>query len=183
MSQEMRDVRWAMVLLLLLCGPLWAAGGAPSMANTGPHGTLALALNGHALVARLTLPAMQVVGFTQAPTDGEEKQALSDALQRLGKADNVLIPVAAGCTITREQAESSLALPATARALKEGADGAFHGRYAWHCSNPAALRAVNVPLLEFMNGVALDTLIVSGGKRHRLTLRFPDTHLVIGGGE
>ena len=182
MSQEMRDVRGAMIfLMLLLCGPLWAADGAAPMANGGAHGTLDLALNGHALVAHLQLPALQVVGFTHAPADGEQRQAVSDALQRLGNADNVLVPVAAGCTITKEEAESSLALSAADRALKENADGNFRGYYAWHCGNPAALRAVNVPLLEFMNGVALDILVVSGGERHRLTLRFPDTHLVIGG--
>lgn len=173
------------LLMLLLCGPLWAAGGTLPMVNTGPHGTLDLALSGHALVARLALPATPVVGFTHAPTDSEERQAVSDALQRLGKADNVLVPVAAGCAITREEATSSLALSPAARvlaskALEEDAGSVFRGRYAWHCSNPTALQAVNIPLLEFMNGVALDILIVSGGEQHRVTLRFPDTHLMIG---
>lgn len=173
--------------MLLLCGPLWAADGTVSIANAGPHGRLELALNGHALVARLTLPAMQVVGFNQAPTDGEEKRAVNEALQRLGKADNVLVPVAAGCAITREEAGSSLVPPSATKALatktpEAGAGDVFHGRYAWHCSNPAALQAVSIPLLEFMNGVALDILVVSGGEQHRSTLRFPDTRLLLGSG-
>lgn len=147
------------------------------------QGELSMALKGHALVAHLTLPAADVVGFTHAPANADEKMAVTNALARLGEARNVLEPLAeAACEVTREGVESGLA-----PALKQGAPGAspapgtarFEARYAWHCAHPEALLAVDVPLLEFLNGVALDTLVITDQGTRTLLLEPPQTRLPI----
>ncbi len=135
-------------------------------------GDLEIARKGQALIARLTLPAEQVVGFSHRPESDEEKIAVTEALARLGKADNVLVPAAeAGCTVTREEATTTLMPPATPDPAE------FQARYAWRCESPDGLVAADVPLLEFLNGVALDALVVNGEHRFERRIAPPETRL------
>lgn len=162
------------LMLSVLLLPLPALAG---------QGELSMALKGDALVARLSLPAAEVVGFTHAPQSAEEKMAVTNALLRLGEARNVLEPLAeAACEVTREGAESELA-----PTLKQGDPGpppaagtaSFEARYAWRCAHPEALLAVDVPLLEFLNGVTLDTLVITDQGQRGLLLQAPQTRLPI----
>lgn len=173
--------RWIWILLALLPMAVMAAPNEAAQSSAA-QGELRMALKGQALVAHLILPAALVVGFDHAPAGEDEKMAVTDALARLGKASNVLEPLAeAGCEVTREGAESGLA------PLKQGdapepepvSDPAFRARYAWHCATPEALLAVDVPLLEFLNGVALDTLVITDQGQRALTLAAPETRLPI----
>lgn len=163
-------------LLVLALLPLTALAG---------QGELRMALNGHALVARLSLPADQVVGFNHAPESADDKMAVTDALARLGEARNVLEPlVEAGCEVTRQGVKSDLAPVSQGDSSDEPADPephppAFEARYAWRCASPEALLAVDVPLLEFLNGLALDTLVITDQGKRSLTLQAPQTRLPI----
>ena len=53
----------------------------------------------------------------------------------------------------------------------------FQARYAWRCESPAGLVAADVPLLEFLNGVALDALVVNGEHRFERRIAPPETRL------
>ena len=53
----------------------------------GAAGDLEIARKGQALIARLTLPAEQVVGFSHRPQSDEEKMAVTEAPARPGKAE------------------------------------------------------------------------------------------------
>ncbi|WP_157933795.1 ZrgA family zinc uptake protein [Alloalcanivorax mobilis] len=164
------------ILLALL--PMMAMADPPDAAR----GELRMALKGQALVAHLSLPAPVVVGFDHAPAGDDENMAVTDALARLGKASNVLEPLAeAGCEVTREGVETGLAPleQGDAPASKPASNPAFQARYAWHCATPQALLAVDVPLLEFLNGVALDTLVVTDQGQRSLILAAPQTRLPI----
>lgn len=173
----MRSIVLALLMPgLLLFLPLRAAAAPPS-------GTLGLSLHGHALVARLTLPAPVVVGFDHAPVNATERLAVRAALARLGEARNVLVPAAAAqCRITRQEARTALLPPPDGAAAADvPGDHDFHGHYTWHCANPDALAAVALPLLEYMNGVALNTLVVTAeGRRERL-LDIPGERLPVPG--
>lgn len=135
-------------------------------------GRLELALHGQALVARLTLPASQVVGFERAPANDDEKMAVTEALQRLGEARNVLEPMPeALCSVTREQADTGLTTANPTPPVT------FQGRYAWRCEHPEALLGVDIPLLEFVNGVPLETLVVGPDGERSRTVRAPQTRI------
>ena len=158
-----------------LCLLLAVTAAAGPRDGAGQAGILELALHGQALVARLTLPSSQVVGFDRAPANDEEKKAVSDALARLGQARYVVEPLAeARCSVTREQAESALTgeqpTPPTH----------FTGRYAWHCENPQALLAVDIPLLEYINGMPLETLVMGADGERWETVRAPRTRIPMG---
>ncbi|MCH2559387.1 MAG: DUF2796 domain-containing protein [Alcanivorax sp.] len=160
----------AAVLCALLSGGALAAGDG----DRRDAGRLELALHGQALVARLTLPAVQVVGFERAPANDDEKMAVTEALQRLGEARNVLEPMPeALCTVTREQADTTLTTGNPTPPVT------FQGRYAWRCENPDALLGVDIPLLEFVNGVPLETLVVGPDGDRSLTVRVPQTRIPI----
>ncbi len=158
--------RWIAVLLLSFAASAAAQDGARAT------GVLEIALKGQTLVARITLPADQVVGFTHVAGNDDEKMAVTDALARLGEARNVVEPVPeAGCTVSRQHAETTLMPPA------EPPPAVFRGRYTWRCERPEALVAVDLPLLEFVNGVPLDTLVVGPEGDYRRTLRAPQTRV------
>lgn len=70
----------------------FAVAGVAAERDDRAAGDLEIARKGQALIARLTLPADQVVGFSHRPQSDEEKRAVTEALARLGKADNVLVP-------------------------------------------------------------------------------------------
>ena len=53
----------------------------------------------------------------------------------------------------------------------------FQARYAWRCESPDGLVAADVPLLEFLNGVALDALVVNGEPRFERRIAPPETRL------
>ena len=55
----------------------------------------------------------------------------------------------------------------------------FTGRYAWRCQQPDALLALDVPLLEFINGVPLDILLVTPAGERAWTLKAPDTRIPV----
>lgn len=157
-------------LLLVLA----SAAAAESPDAERAAGSLEIALKGHALVARLSLPAGQVVGFEHAPVNDEERMAVRSALGRLSEARNVLEPAAeALCSVTRQDADSSLSPPVSAP------PAVFTGRYAWRCQQPDALMAVDVPLLEFINGVPLDILMVTPAGDRSWTLKAPDTRIPV----
>ncbi len=84
----------------------------------------------------------------------------------------MLVPAAeAGCTVTREEATTTLMPPATPDPAE------FQARYAWRCESPDGLVAADVPLLEFLNGVALDALVVNGEHRFERRIAPPETRL------
>ncbi|MFP1683097.1 DUF2796 domain-containing protein [Alloalcanivorax sp. C16-1] len=156
----------------LLCALLSGVVAAAGDGDRRQAGTLELALHGQALVARLTLPAAQVVGFERAPANDEEKMAVTEALQRLGEARNVLEPMPeALCSVTREQAETALTREDPTPPLT------FQGRYAWRCEHPEALLGVDIPLLEYVNGVPLETLVVGPDGERSQTVRAPQTRI------
>ncbi|MBL7250136.1 ZrgA family zinc uptake protein [Alloalcanivorax marinus] len=154
---------------------LASAAGAADGAGVEPvAGSLEIALKGHALVARLSLPAGQVVGFEHAPGTDEERMAVRDALGRLSEARNVLEPAPeALCSVTRQNAGSSLSPPVSTPPAR------FTGRYAWRCQQPDALLALDVPLLEFINGVPLDILLLTPSGERAWTLKAPDTRIPV----
>lgn len=168
---------WA---LMLMAGVVLAASPAPpKMANTGPHGRLEIATRGHALAARLALPESQVLDFSLPAKDKKQKQALDTAMARLGKAINVLVPSSgAHCAITDQAVQPPKGDPSQGGDLNRGGkligDHDFHAQYDWHCDDPKALKSVAVPMLEYMNGMALDTLVVSAQGERTLTLHEPE---------
>lgn len=173
--------KWFGVLgLMLLAGLAQAASSdRPAMANTGPKGRLEIAARGHALAARLALPESQVLDFKLPASNKQQKQQLDTALARLGKALNVLVPdAAAHCTISDQSVAPPKGDPDNAGDLNRGGkligDHDFHARYDWHCQDPGALKSVTVPLLEYMNGMGLDTLVISEQGERTLTLHQPD---------
>lgn len=165
-------------LMLLAGGAQAASAGQPAMANTGPKGRLEIATKGQALAARLALPEAQVLDFSLPASNPRQKQQLNTALTRLGKALNVLVPdAAAHCTISDQSVKPPKGDPDNGGDLSRGGkligDHDFHAKYDWHCDNPGALKSVTVPLLEYMNGMALDTLVISEQGERTLILHEP----------
>lgn len=172
--------KWFGVLgLMLLAGLAQAASPVhPTMANTGPNGRLEIATRGHALAARLTLPESQVLDFALPASNKKQTRELHTALARLGKALNVLVPdAAAHCTISDQSVKPPKGDPDNSGDMNRGGkligDHDFHAKYDWHCDDPQALKSVTVPLLEYMNGMALDALVISEQGERTLILHEP----------
>ena len=164
----------------------------------GPHvhgqGNLDLAMAGGTLLVELSLPAADVVGFEHAPRDDDQKALVKDALARLGKGTNVLEPApAAACKVTRESVHSGLSDSETEEHdhgeespdhdadhdhdHDHGGHADFEARYRWHCDHPEKLEWIDVPLLEFLNGVTLKVQLVTDQGARADSLKAPRTRL------
>ncbi|AFT71291.1 ABC-type metal ion transport system, periplasmic component/surface adhesin [Alloalcanivorax dieselolei B5] len=156
----------------------------------GPHvhgqGNLDLAMAGGTLLVELSLPAADVVGFEHAPRDDEQKALVEDALARLGKGTNVLEPApAAACTVARESVHSGLSDSEAeehdhgeeSHDHDHGGHADFEARYRWHCDHPDKLAWIDVPLLEFLNGVTLKVQLVTDQGARADSLKAPHTRL------
>jgi Protein of unknown function (DUF2796). len=78
----------------------------------GPHvhgrGQLTLALEGNALVANLTVPGADLVGFEHAPHTEAQTKAVASAVATLGDGPRILgLPAAAACTQSAADVQSA----------------------------------------------------------------------------
>ncbi len=118
-----------------------------------------MVLEGERLDVEMISPAMNITGYEHAPSTEQERQALAEAIDKLGVASNLLtLPAAAGCEPGDSTVETSL--------TKEHADhdhkhtgeheedhAEFHVTHAFRCEKPGAIDSVTLTLLSDFPGV------------------------------
>jgi hypothetical protein len=173
----------------LLLGALLAAAGPlhAGQAHVHGHGSLDVAVDGNTLTLRLESPLDSFVGFERAPKNDQERAAVRAMAQAL-RAEQAFVPsIAAGCKLREVVLSSPVLDPALLSpkgrppAGPAGGDGhkghaEIVGDYTYVCTNPAALRGVEVGLFKSFKGLTrLDAQVAApqGQTSARLTTKKP----------
>ena len=126
-----------------------AVAGTPAMA-AAPHvhgkAQLDIAVDGTRVLAALSVPAFDLLGFERAPRDAKEHARLEDTVDRLEDVAQLFaMPPAAHCT----PAEQRVIPPAWADTGDDpGGHADFIAEYAWQCRDPDQLDRMEVAIVE-----------------------------------
>jgi len=136
------------------------------------HGMAALtmAVDGPILSITLEAPLDGFVGFERPPRTDAERKTAAEALARLKDGAALFKPdAAAGCTL----AEATVDAPVLQPGAKAGGDHAdLDASYTFRCSQPQALRSVDVALFDAFQRLTRIEVQVAGAKaQSKLTLR------------
>jgi hypothetical protein len=138
------------------------------------HGVAALtmAVDGSTLSITLEAPLDGFVGFERPPRTDAERKTAADALARLRDGAALFKPdAAAGCTLAEATVDAPVLQPG-AKAAGEHAD--LDASYSFRCSQPQALRQVEVMLFDGFQRLTRIEVQVAGAKAQaKLTLRRP----------
>jgi len=94
------------------------------------HGvsTLNIAVEGDQLVAELSSPAMNIVGFEHQPGNAEQREAVEQAVEDLKRGgDWLVLPADASCRLTEARVESELLGQGAAGPDQDHDNGDEHG--------------------------------------------------------
>ena len=114
----------------------------PSSLSAHEHGAAELdaVLDGQTLEIELRSPAINLLGFEQAPRSAAEQDKLADTRAQLQRPDTLLgLPVAARCELTDSSLESPLF-----GGEAEGTHADIQARYRYSCEAPQALSGLNL---------------------------------------
>jgi hypothetical protein len=138
------------------------------------HGVaaLSLAVDGGTLSITLEAPLDGFVGFERPPRTDAERKTAAEALARLKEGATLFKPdAAAGCTLAEATVDAPVLQPG-AKAAGEHAD--LDASYTFRCSNPQALRSVDVALFDAFQRLTRIEVQVAGAKaQSKTTLRRP----------
>ena len=163
-------------LCALLCA--FSTGVGVAAPNAHDHGVadLRVAVEGRSLLIEFESPLANLVGFEHAPADAAQRAALEQLAARLRAVGSLIVlPAEAGCRLE----DVELDLPghdAHAHAHKDahahahgGADQGHAGEHAdafavwgFECTDPAALSAVEVRVIEAFPAIRLLRAAVVG---------------------
>jgi len=106
-------------------------------------------------------PAMNITGFEHAPSTEQERQAVEEAVRKLGDAGNLLmLPETAGCKpgaatietpLTEEHADHGH--EQAAEPENEGEHAEFHVTHSLQCDKSGAIDSVTLTLFRHFPGV------------------------------
>jgi len=137
------------------------------MQGSHVHGEVILnvVLEDDRLDVEMISPAMNITGFEHAPSTDQERQALDDAIGKLGQAGNLLaLPGTAGCEPAASTVETSLTEehaghghghdhePA-AEQEHDGDHAEFHVTHAFQCDKPGTIDSLTLTLFSHFPGV------------------------------
>jgi len=138
------------------------------------HGAAALtmAVDGGTLSITLEAPLDGFVGFERPPRNDAERKTAAEAMARLKDGAALFRPdAAAGCTLAEASVDAPVLQPG-AKAAGEHAD--LDASYSFRCSNPQALRNVDVALFDAFQRLTRIEVQVAGAKaQSKSTLRRP----------
>lgn len=138
------------------------------------HGVAALnlAADGGTLIITLEAPLDGFVGFERPPRSDAERKTAAEALARLKDGATLFRPdAAAGCTLAEASVDAPVLQPG-AKASGEHAE--LDASYSFRCSNPQALRSVDVALFDAFQRLTRIEVQVAGAKaQSKTTLRRP----------
>lgn len=136
-------------------------------------GELGIVVEKDQLTVLLEIPQHDVVGFERAPKSAREQVTVQAALEKLGQAERLLVPSAAGqCTLIDKVVEAPLLTGG--KAAEGHAD--VSARYVWRCAQPAALKEVKVNVMgEFKRVRSLNVSFAGpqGQKAGRIDAKNP----------
>lgn len=138
------------------------------------HGvaTLTMAVDGSTLSITLEAPLDGFVGFERPPRSDAERKTATDAMARLKDGAALFKPdAAAGCTLAEATVDAPVLQPG-AKAAGDHAD--LDASYSFRCSQPQALRQVEVMLFDGFQRLTRIEVQVAGAKaQSKTTLRRP----------
>lgn len=163
------------------------------------HGvaSLDIAFEGGGIVAELTSPAMNIVGFEHAPRTAEHHELLDSAAASLAAAESWLIlPPAAGCRIESADVESSLLEDDESAGPDQDGTHEHHAhdedheehhdqvhsqfrvRHRFQCDNPDGIQSVTVRLFDEFPGMERIQLQVLTDTRQIGGALLPDDNVI-----
>lgn len=152
----------------------WLMLAAAAQAAPHEHGVarLSVAVDGNTLSIELDAPLDGLLGFERAPRTDAERKAAADLLARLHDAGTLFKPdAAAGCKAGAVTVTAPLLEPG-ARALGDHAD--LEAQFIFHCTQPPALRTLDVGLFDaFKRLQRVDVQVAAAKGQARITLRRP----------
>jgi hypothetical protein len=108
-------------------------------------------------------PAMNITGFEHAPSTEQERQAVEEAVRKLGDAGNLLmLPETAGCKpgaatietpLREEHADHDHGHEQAAEPEDEGEHAEFHVTHSLQCDKSGAIDSVTLTLFRHFPGV------------------------------
>ncbi|WP_137820072.1 DUF2796 domain-containing protein [Pseudomonas sp. 2FG] len=111
------------------------------------HGVaeLNVVLDGQSLEIELESPAKNLLGFEHLAKSAADQAKVAAARAELEQPLSLFgLPVAAGCTVAKQELESPLFAEAKAERAGEIEHSEVHARYQLSCSAPAELKAVSL---------------------------------------
>ncbi|MEE4250148.1 MAG: DUF2796 domain-containing protein [Alcanivoracaceae bacterium] len=155
----MTSGRWLILCLLLLAPWLQAQS-----VHVHGQGELQVSSQGDQLGVLLTLPAMDVVGFEHAPSSAAQQAAVSQAAEKLGNPQSIMIAdAAAACVVQSVKVDSALLVPhEKAHSHDHGHDHAdFTVEYQFSCGKPQLLTQLKLLLFQWLPELQLRTQMVT----------------------
>lgn len=164
-----------MKLHLALTPATLLLAGAAALAGPHEHGLarLDVALDGNRLTVAMDAPLDGFLGFERAPRTDAERKAAAELLARLKAPAGLFTPdAAAGCHLERAEVKAPVLEPGAKPAKGEHAD--LEAEFAYTCSQPQALRTLDVGLFEAYKRLQRIEVQVAGAKaQSKVTLRRP----------
>ena len=106
-------------------------------------GELNVAIDGNNALVELHIPANDVVGFENAPSDSSQQAAVDAALAELGDGGLFWFSAGAQCSSSSADAEFEV----------EGDHAEFHIEYGYGCADGSAINSISTFIFELYVGV------------------------------
>ena len=163
-----------MKVVLVLGLAIAAHGPLACAAAAHDHGTVKanVAVDGDRLTVLLEAPLDALVGFERAPRSPAERRTAENVLNRMRKADALIVPAAAaGCRLAQAHVDA----PVLQGASSGGGEHAeLEAEYAFKCTTPAQLVSLELGLFDAFKRVRRIEVQVAGrAKQSRVTLTRP----------
>lgn len=127
-------------------------------------GELGIVLENEQLTVLLEIPQHDVVGFERAAKSAREQLTVQAALEKLGQPERLLVPSAAGqCTLADKVIEAPLLTGG--KATEGHVDVTV--RYVYRCAQPAALKDLQVNVMNEFKRVRSLKVSFAGPKGQR----------------
>jgi hypothetical protein len=159
--------RYATIAAVLAVFAARAQTSEPPLSPTHQHGVanLAVAVQGQRLTLEFDSPAVNLIGFEEAPQSDVQQRAASYAKGQLQQAPRLFITSpGANCRLFSAKVDE----PTWDRDVDHHD---YRARYIFQCQLPQLLRVIDVPLInQLAPGTKLRTEVVVGNARQSLEL-------------